>query len=287
MWSKLSTYSLLALTLATAACKQSEPSSPLVASVYGHELRQSDLEGLVDKGVTPEDSAAIIDNYVEQWVRQTVVLCKAEKNVTDNFDRQMGEYRNSLLTYAYEQQILNQLMDTVVTDDQIADYYAQHQSEFRLRNSIVKAVYTIAPKKFIANTKIKQLITKRIFVDEDIVALEELASRYGLQGYYDGDAWITFYTLQGMVPITTYNENLYLRQNRSIVLSDDSITYYVRILDYKVSDDASPLELEHDNIRAIILNHRKLDILNKMQSDLMREAESGGHVKRVRKSSES
>ena len=64
------------------------------------------------------------------------------------------------------------------------------------------------------------------------------------------------------------------------MLSDDSLTYYVRILDYKVSDEASPEELEHDNIRAIILNRRKLDILNKMQADLMSEAESGGHVKR-------
>ena len=270
----------MVLGLVAGGCRNEESQAPLVASVYNHELRESDLRGLVAEGISPEDSASIIDNYVDQWVRQTVVLCKAEKNVTDNFDQQLGEYRNSLLIYAYEQQILNQLMDTTVTDAQIDDYYSLHQDQFRLRNSIVKAVYTIAPKRFSANQKIKQLITKRIFVDEDIVTLEELASRYDLKGYYDGDTWIPFYTLQNVVPITTYNETLFLRQNRSIVLSDDSLTYYVRILDYKVSDEASPEELEHDNIRAIILNRRKLDILNKMQADLMSEAESGGHVKR-------
>lgn len=283
MWSKVSAYSLIALALVAAACQQQVEQSPVVASVYGHELHMSDLEGLVVEGVSAEDSTTIVENYVDQWVRQTVLLSKAEKNVKDNFERQLGEYRNSLLTYAYEQQILNQLMDTVVTDQQIADYYEQHQDEFRLRNSIVKAVYAIAPKKMSADQKLRQLITKRIFIDEDIVSLEELASRYNLQGYYDGDAWLPFYNLQSVVPITTYNETLYLKQNRSIVLSDDSLTYYVRILDYKVSDDASPLELERDNIRAIILNHRKIDILGKLQSDLMQEAEKGGYVKRYKK----
>ena len=93
-----------------------------------------------------------------------------------------------------------------------------------------------------------------------------------------------FYNLQTVVPITTYNEDLFLKQNRSIVIGDDSLTYYVRILDYKVSDDFSPLELQHDNIQAIILNHRKIEILSKLQSDLLAEAEKSGQVKRNKSS---
>ena len=89
-----------------------------------------------------------------------------------------------------------------------------------------------------------------------------------------------FYTLQGAVPITTYNENLYLKQNRTIVLNDDNTTYLVRILDYKVGDEISPLELQAENIRSILLNHRKLDILNRLQSDLLAEAEKSDNVKR-------
>jgi hypothetical protein len=87
-----------------------------------------------------------------------------------------------------------------------------------------------------------------------------------------------------VVPIVTYNENLFLRQNRSIVISDDSLTYYVRIIDYKMSDEVSPLELQHDNIRAIILNHRKIETLSKLQADLLSEAEKGGQVKRNKSS---
>ena len=272
--------SLLLLATLVVGCAHRSDSTPLVATVYGHELHRSDLEGLVGEGVSSEDSAAIISNYVEQWIRQTVILTKAEKNINDNFDRQLQDYKNSLLTYAYEQQIINQLLDTNISNEQIAEYYEQHRGDFHLKNAIVKAVYVMAPTKSPVLPKLKKIISQSNFDESDIVELEETATRNGMTGHYDADSWMPFYTLQGAVPITTYNENLYLKQNRTIVLNDDNTTYLVRILDYKVGDEISPLELQAENIRSILLNHRKLDILNRLQSDLLAEAEKSDNVKR-------
>ena len=272
--------SLALLALLATACNRVGDSSPVVASVYGHELHMDDLAGLVGEGVSPEDSTAIVDNYVEQWIRQTVMLSKAEKNVKQDFSRQLDEYRNSLLTHAYEQQIVEQLMDTVVTDEQLEEYYDEHRGQFLLKNSIVKAVYVAVRKNSPVGGKLRSLIYKSKFRDEDIVEMQALASRVGATGYFDGDTWMPFYSLQSVVPITAYNENMYLKHNRSVVLAGDSLTWYLRILDYKISDDISPLELQKDNIRAIILNHRKLEILSRLQDDLLKEAEEGGHIKR-------
>ena len=273
--------SLLLLTaLLFTSCHHRGDDSPLLATVYGHELHKSDLEGLVGAGVGTEDSAAIVASYVEQWIRQTVLLAKAEKNIVDNFDRQLNEYKNSLLIYAYEQKIVNQLLDTNVSDDQIAEYYEQHQEDFLLKSAIVKAVYVTAPVKSPAIAKLKKIIERRGFDEHDVVELEETATRHNLSGYYDADSWMPFYTLQSSIPITTYNENLYLKQNHTITLTDNDNTYMVRILDYKMSDETSPMELARDNIRSILLNNRKLDILNRLQSDLLNEAEKSDNVKR-------
>lgn len=269
-----------AALLLLVSCHHKEEESPLVVKVYDYELRMDDLAGLIGEGVSAEDSTAIVDNYVDQWVRQKVILAKAEKNVKEDFSRQMNEYRNSLLTYAYEQQIVAQLMDTVVTDGQLEEYYEANSGQFLLKNAIVKAVYVAAPKRNAADGKLKNLVYKHQFRDEEVVEMQQLAKRIGATGSYDANTWMPFYTLLSVVPITTYNESLYLKQNRSIVLVDDSLCWYVRILDYKISDDVSPLELQKDNIRAIILNHRKLDILNRLQTDLLKEAEEGGHIKR-------
>ena len=266
--------------LLACSCHHQDDETPLLASVYGIELLSSELKGRVGDGVSAEDSAAIVSSYVEQWIRQTVLLVKAEKNITDNFDQQLSEYKNSLLIYAYEQKIVNQLLDTNISNAQIEEYYEQHREDFHLKNAIVKVVYVTAPAKSPIVGKLKKIIEKQGFDDHDVVELEELSTRNSLSGYYDADTWIPFYTLQSAVPITTYNENLYLKQNHTITLNDNDIIYLVRILDYKVSDETSPLELQTENIRSIILNHRKLDILNRLQTDLLKEAEKGDNVKR-------
>ena len=271
---------LILAALVATGCRRQGDDSRLLATVYGHELHASNLEGLVGEGVSAEDSAAIVSSYVEQWIRQTVLLSKAEKNITDNFERQLNEYKNSLLIYAYEQKIVNQLLDTNITAEQIADYYEQHREDFQLKNAIVKAVYVTVPAKSPTVAKLKAIVNRSKFDDHDVVELEETATRYNITGYYDADTWIPFYTLQSTVPITTYNENLYLKQNHTITLTDNDVTYLVRILDYKVSDETSPLEMQTENIRSILLNRRKLDILNRLQTDLLAEAEKSDNVKR-------
>ena len=139
--------SSLVLALTLGSCSSQPDDTPLLASVYNRELHLSDIEGLVPHGMSPDDSAAVVANYVDQWVRQSVLLAKAEKNVEADFTREMQEYRNSLLTYAYERQIVDQLMDTHVTAAQIREYYHTHRSDFRLKSSIVKAVYVVLPRQ--------------------------------------------------------------------------------------------------------------------------------------------
>lgn len=273
---------LLATTLLLTACSQAVGDrSPVVATVYGRELHRGDLEGLVPAGLSHDDSLVVLKNYVEQWIRQAVILAKAEKNVKNDFSRELQEYRNNLLAYAYERQIVDQLLDTVVTDAQIEEYYQEHKNDFQLKSSIVKAVYVTLPVKSPVVAKIKKIVLKSHFSDSDVLEFEETASRNGFSGYFDADSWIPFLTLQTAIPVSAYNEQLFLRQHRSITLSDDSLFYAARILDYKVTDEISPLEIQRDNIRVIILNHRKIDILNKLQSDLLKEAEDGGYVERM------
>lgn len=275
--------SLLALLILLPACSRKTPvEPPALASVYSQRLYASDLQGLVPSGLTPEDSIAIVNTYIEQWIRQAVILEKAGRNVKNNFERELREYKNSLLVYAYERQILDQLLDTVVTDAQIEDYYRQHKSDFTLKSSIVKAVYVIAPAKASAVAKLKKIVARGSFTEKDIIDLEEVASQNGFSGYYDAETWMPFYSFQSVVPVTTYNESLFLKQHRTITLTDDSLFYAARILDYKVSDDISPLDLQRENIRALLLNHRKVEIIENLHADLLAEAERGGHVKRNR-----
>lgn len=96
------------------------------------------------------------------------------------------------------------------------------------------------------------------------------------------DNWIPFYKLQSQVPIITYNEELYLKNNRNIVIEDSSSVYVVRILEYKLDEEMSPLSFERENIREMILNERRLDIIKDKQRDLLQEAKDKGKIKKYK-----
>ncbi|RLD87392.1 MAG: peptidyl-prolyl cis-trans isomerase, partial [Bacteroidetes bacterium] len=54
--------------------------------------------------------------------------------------------------------------------------------------------------------------------------------------------------------------------------SKEEEVYLVKFFDYKIKDDISPLELEYDDIRNIIINKRKMELIKKMRNDIYQNA---------------
>ena len=48
--------------------------------------------------------------------------------------------------------------------------------------------------------------------------------------------------------------------------------YFVNIKGFKIKNSLSPLSFEKENIRNIILNRRKLELISKMKEDVYNEA---------------
>lgn len=95
-----------------------EGGDPVVATAYDERLHWSDLRQVIPMDLDPVDSAAMASAYVTSWLQQQVVLHKAEENIAEadkDFAPKLRDYRNSLLLFAYEQELVNQKLDTVVT----------------------------------------------------------------------------------------------------------------------------------------------------------------------------
>ena len=77
-------------------------SSDVVAQVGKTVLTEEDVTAAVPAGMSGEDSLAMVENYVETWVRRQVKLQEAERVLAEtgvNIDAMVEDYRNSLLTY--------------------------------------------------------------------------------------------------------------------------------------------------------------------------------------------
>jgi len=251
-----------------------------VARVNEAFLYPSDLEGLVPEDATLEDSTTISQNYIEQWCKETVELHQAELNLDaseKDVQRKLEEYRRSLIIYTYEKALIEQEMDTVVPAEEIEAYYQQNSSNFELRDYIVKVLYIKMDTFAVTNEDLNRLY-KLKKPEEDWKALEVICKTTAANYYYDSEAWVYLDNLLQEVPLSMGDKDAFLENNRYLQFEKGAYRYYLNILEYKLKENLSPLSLEKENIRNIILQKRRRKFIEQMQHDLYQDAKNKQQV---------
>ena len=64
----------------------------------------------------------------------------------------------------------------------------------------------------------------------------------------------------------------YLKRNRYEEVSDDDYYYFIRIDNYKIRDQISPVEFVADQIRNILINKRKIELAKSLEERVYSDA---------------
>lgn len=258
-----------------ASCKTffNKSDERILARVQDDYLYESDLAGIVPSGTSPKDSLLLVQGYIDRWIRQQLLIQQAEKNLSDeqlDFSRQLEKYRNSLVIFEYENELVRQKLDTLVTDDEIQAYYDTNQQNFLLKSNIIRIQYVKLPVGSAAIPKVKRLLDSDNPDDKDKLAdiCEKQASDY----FLDDQNWMLFTDLLTQVPVKTYNQEEFLKNNKNISYQDSVSVYLVRFKDFRVKESISPLSFEKQRIKDILINKRKIDMITKMRDDLYTRA---------------
>lgn len=246
----------------------------VVAECYGAYLYASDLKGIVPEGTNVYDSLQRVNDFIDAWIMRRVLIHQAENNLNKedlDLKKQLDEYRNSLVLYAYETQLINQKLDTVVSEDEIVAYYEQNKDEFQLRNTMVRAVYVILKE----DCKQKSDFVKLMSNPDTLLLqnLDILATYYAEKSFMDVDTWLRLDELTKVVPIEILNAERFLKKNKFVTFDSDEFTYLVRFEDYLLEESISPLAIERGNIRSIILAHRKKQLIERMKEATYKAAQ--------------
>ncbi len=248
-------------------------SENILARVYKEYLYESELEDVVVPGINSKDSILIVKNYINSWVSQKLILNKAHRNLLDEdlqFEKQLEEYRNSLIIYQYESKLISQNLDTVVSDEELETYYNDNLGNFQLKDNIVKIYYARFDSDIPELRKVRRFFysTNPEHRDSLEVYIEKIADLF----YLDDETWILFDDVLKYVPIRTYNQEAYLQNHRKIEIKEEPWVFFVNFTDFKVKDGVSPLSFEKENIRQIIVNKRKLELISEMRNEVFQSA---------------
>lgn len=244
-----------------------------VARVYDSYLYLDDLQGVVPHGTNVNDSTEITMAYINNWIRQELLLKQAEDNLDEanrDFSKQIEQYRNSLIIYAYESELVKQKLDTVVPQSEIEAYYKANQNNFYLRENIVQASYVILKKNSPLSTKIKSLLVSNREADKE--KLQTLCQENGADYMLNDGTWMGFSDLIRKIPLKVDDQEDFLSKNKYYEVTDSTTMYFVAISAYKSKESISPLNFEIENIRTILLNKRKAELLKQMEEDLISDA---------------
>ncbi|MFN8775311.1 MAG: hypothetical protein ACK5XV_00965 [Flavobacteriales bacterium] len=272
---------LLVCALGLAACNRGGSDDALVAQVGDKMLTWDEVRSVIPDNSTPEDSMLLADRFIQTWIREQVLLSEAEETLAEeqmNFEEQIENYRKSLLTYAYEQEWIRQKLDTSVTVQEIEAYYNENIQNFQLKDYIVKVKFC-AIGSDTEQRKLKSL-RKLFFSDkpEDITDWIAFCVDNNASYYFDEVTWMLWDDLMKQVPLQVFDKDAFLRSNRDVDFEKDNNIYLIRITDYQISGSQAPLNFEKENIRNMILNRRKLEILDRMREDLYTRALGDGQI---------
>ncbi|MGC6489898.1 MAG: hypothetical protein ACON5E_01285 [Flavobacteriales bacterium] len=250
-----------------------------LAEVYGKELYYEDIRHLVTIGLNEEDSTKLVQSILEKWVKEQLLLQKAKLNlplIQQEVSAQVESYENSLLIYAYQRELLNQKLDSVVSDKEIKDFYDNNQRNFLLDKDIATVNYIKLKKEVPYLWKVKSLYKKN---DEDSrVSLEDYCHQFA-QEYYIDDDWQYINDIFLRLPEDLDLEYINFYAGKSLEFDDDQFNYYIFLKKYKSKGNVSPLNMIKNKIRTIVLNKRKLEFLKDVEKELYQTALYNNHIR--------
>lgn len=165
--------------------------------------------------------------------------------------------------------MIRQKLDTVVSDEEIGKYYEENKENFELKDNIIKVVYVKVRKNAPKVERVKTWYRSEAVNDKD--ELSTYCLQYADNFYLDDNTWLLFDDILKEIPIKLYDKEAFLQNNRHIETQDSTFYYFVNIRGFMMRKSISPLSFERENVRNILLNKRKVELIRQMREDIYKE----------------
>lgn len=249
----------------------------LLARVYNKSLYIKDLEGMFPPGTSAYDSSLITNAYTQRWVREAVLLYEAENNLPKdlNIDRLVRDYRSSLVRNNYEQVLLEQLMETEISKEELANFYDKNKIQYQLDNPIVKANVVVVPKIISVRDSLKYLWKNA--TDVNLARLKNICEEYELAHILDGNKWNEWENLAIYLPRNIGFE-AFSKKGKDFSIQDGEFEVWVKILDSKKPQEIPPIEYVEEQLKRMLLLSRKTKLLEEKKEDMFDIAKRKGQI---------
>lgn len=277
-------YIVCTLALLLAACQELPryfAGEEVLARVGEKELVAEELRRSIPSGLSESDSSAYAHVFVDRWVRRQLKIREAEQlfssSVAD-IDRQVEEYRQSLLIRKLDQFYVDRLVDTTFTAEELEAYYNSHKSDFKLDHPIVKGCVVRVPKGYRQRARLKELMASKQEARQQDFRDICLKQEFRFEEYTEG--WVDWSDFLNQLPtMRSESYDALLSKTGIQEMSDRENYYYFRIDEVRRAGDVVPLERLQQTIRRILFNGRQQQVIRDHEEQLYNASMEEGAVR--------
>lgn len=253
--------------------KSDEENNRAVLASVGEEVLYYDQVASMLKSISSEkDSLDKIQTISRNWVKNQLIMDKVKVYLPEEerlgVEKQVQDYRESLLISMYEEELVKQKLDTVVDLNTLKAFYKKNSSNFHLRKPAYQIYYIIvakeAPKLDSLRWWAKNIATFRSQLSSYCYSFAEDFS-------LKDSIWIKNEVLLQKFPLENEIIERLARTKQTEELADSDYFYYLKINDSKDQGELAPLELIKNDIRKLILNKRKLNLIDQAYDQIYQE----------------
>lgn len=243
----------------------------MLAKVHNKTLYLSEMDGMFPENASSDDSLVIIRAYVERWTREALLLNEAEQNIPSdlNIDKLVRDYRASLIRHNYEKALVEQSLDSTVTQEQLMAFYEANKEQYQLETPIMRCHFIKVPLPAEDPEKLRQLWNSE--EEDSQEKLAEYCNNFAETYALEDSAWYKVDDIATEMPSGTVTPDN-VSAKREFSQRDGEYLYYLRVFEVKNRKDIAPLGYIEEQARKVILRSRREKLLEeKIEAMYQRE----------------
>ena len=236
----------------------------VLVQIENKKLYSSEVENIIHDETSVDDSTAIANAYIDRWIQDQLMIRDAHRYLSSDFEIEqlVEDYRNNLIKYRYEKEIIKKNMNPDVTDNDLQIYYEKYKRNYILSEAIYKIIFASIPGN---SEKIDKFYNAWLNNEFDYI------SAYCAQNadtlVLGNDEWVNANKIAQLVPKTLIKGQK-LSSNKTIQKNINNNEYFLKILDMKPAKDTIPLDLLKDKIGRLVLHERKKETIENYKQEI-------------------
>ena len=250
--------------------------------MYQYKLYNSEVQEGMPMGLSQEDSLAMARDFIDSWVKEKLLLHEAERHLSPrekNFDREMSDYRNSLLLQRYLDKIwMGDTADKAVAEREITDFARSLDDRYTVAKEIVRVNYVKMPTRSDKLPQVREILfdeTRRTEQKDALVTMLGDTIEYLL----DDDEWLYLDDLQNEVSFQIDVQKFGGRGSALRIekeVGENSVLLV--ILDYRSQRSVNETKEERAAAGMLLMNQRRTQVINQYVQKLYDRAMKEGKI---------